>query len=95
MSAFYWDDVWKLPTEGRFSDLHEEARYLGEMKAEQHNKEMSTGVIGSTEWRRIEYANERVEAISGVLGESAYHAFATGYDESIEFSLNADWRYDL
>lgn len=72
--------------------LSEQARMLGELAAWQHNKMMSTGVEGGTEHRRIRDAYERVETIVDVLGEAGRESFAAGFDDAIDFSLNADWR---
>lgn len=89
------DDVCGLPTKGRFANLLDEAEYLGDMAAWQHNKMMSTGVSSMVEWNRIGYALERMEEIEGVLGEPAYRAFENVFDATIDFSTNADWRREV
>jgi len=90
-----FDKLWNLPTKGRFSDLNDEVRYLGEMVAAQDNKEASTGVIGTTEWNRIRYAQDRLDEImvAGDDPDHVYAQYADGYDETIDFSLNAEWRH--
>lgn len=74
------------------ANLLDEAEELGSWVAHQHNKEMNTGVTGSREMAEITNAYERLKVIVGILGEPAREAFAKGYDETIDFSLNPDRR---
>ena len=76
-------------------DLLAEARELGEIVAWTHNKEMNTGCTGTAEAARINDALDRLEAIVDVLGPAAMEAYANGYDEVIDFSLNTAWRENL
>ena len=73
-------------------DLLTEARKLGERLAWGHNHEMDTGVVGTRQATEARDAVERLADIAGVIGEAAREAFAEGYDATIDFSLNSDWR---
>jgi hypothetical protein len=73
-------------------DLAEQAYRLGELAAWQYNKMEDSGYSSMTEARRIEDAYERADNIADIIGEIARERFAAGFDEAIDFSLNADWR---
>lgn len=73
-------------------DLLIQARELGRLAAWQQNRIADTGVAGATEAARIEDAYERAEQIADIIGEPSREAFAAGFDEQIDFSLNAEWR---
>jgi len=74
------------------TSLLDEAKALGELVAWRHNQEMDSGVVGSREATDIRDARERLEVITDVLGDEAEEAFAEGYDTTVDFSLNTDWR---
>lgn len=76
------------------SQLLDECRHLGQLEAWQRNKEMETECIGTTEWSRIRHDRERMDQIILILGQAAWDQFAAGYDETIDFSLNSDWRLE-
>ena len=76
-------------------DYIEEARELGELAAWVDNREMELGVIGKPEIWAWDYVEESFPEIAEALGEEAAdEAFAEGYDATIDFSLNTNWRYD-
>jgi len=73
-------------------DLLAQARRLGELAAWQFNKMADTGVESHVEYDRIENARAITERIADIVGKPAWDAFAAGFDEAIDFSLNADWQ---
>ena len=73
-------------------DLLQQARQLGELAAWQYNKMMGDGVESVVEYCRIADAHDRAERIAEILGEPARESFAAGFDATIDFSLNPDWR---
>lgn len=69
-----------------------EARDLGVQCAWLDNGEMATGVVGSRENAMRRVACDRLNDIFDVMGEKAVNAFSEGYDATIDFSLNTEWR---
>lgn len=78
----------------QFTNLNDEARYLGDVVASLDNKQAETGCSGTSEWVRMRQALDRLGEIIGASDDPdhVYAQYAAGYDETIDFSLNAEWR---
>ena len=75
--------------------LLDEAYKVGEEAAWLRNKEASSECVGAFDVTRIQDAYERAECIADILGDTAWERFAEGFDATIDFSLNADWREEV
>ena len=73
-------------------NLLDECRKLGTLAAWRHDKWAQTGVECAREHREVIEAYERVDQIADIIGDQAREVFAEGYDATIDFSLNSDWR---
>ncbi len=65
---------------------------LGVDVARIHNHWADTGVECAREHTFVKDAREQVGSLANLIGDVARERFAAGYDETIDFSLNSDWR---
>ncbi|MBN2290922.1 MAG: hypothetical protein JXM70_00770 [Pirellulales bacterium] len=77
--------------ENEMDNTQEHARKLGELAAWQRNKMLDTGVSSVLEEGRIGEALRMALLMAEDIGPSAMTAFAEGYCETVDLSLNADW----
>jgi hypothetical protein len=57
-----------------------------------HNHWADTGVECAREHIVVRDGYEQIDSLAGLVGDVAREWFAEGYDATIDFSLNSDWR---